>query len=106
MLHLNSRTEKILTKAEKRGDLKIALSAIGEVRKNKELLARLQGEFEKQSARVTTNVSLEMTNHMASVPGPILAWIATNGRLPTSEEQQKLLAEGDSDKADDESKTG
>ena len=46
MQDLNARTLRVLDRAEKAGDSKVALKAISEVRRNHELLARLMGELE------------------------------------------------------------
>jgi hypothetical protein len=95
MQDLTVRTMRIYTNAEKSGDPKIALKAIGEMRRNLELFARLMGELEsRKPLQVTTNFNVEMTNQMAPVPGLILAFIARREHLPTDEEQQQLLAAG------------
>ena len=45
MRKLNRRTQAILDKAEKAGNLDTALKAIGEVRRNDELIGKLLGEL-------------------------------------------------------------
>ncbi len=66
--------------------MKIALSAIAEVRRNQELLARLSGELEPKQAQVTANFN-------ADAESPQILWfIVTQGRLPTTEERRRQLA--------------
>ncbi len=98
MIDLNARTLANLSKAERRGDLKIALSAIAEVRRNKELLARLSGELEHKQAQITANFNSQMMSiRTEAEPLEILHFMVTQGRWPTTEERRQLLAGHDYD---------
>ncbi len=102
MQDLSAITRRTLAQADKAGDRKMTLKAIGEERRNLELQAKLNGELEsRKPAQITTSVNVEMTNQMASAPGPLLAFIAHRKQLPTAEELQQLLTAGDDTKADE-----
>jgi len=61
-----------------------------------EIEARLTGELEsRKPPQVTTNVSLPAINAQVASQSPdIIRDIARHKRLPTEEERQKLLGEG------------
>ena len=103
MQDLTARTLRILDQAERARDSKTALKAIGEVRRNHELLARLIGELEtKKPSQIITDLDRQMIRaQVEATPPLVIQWIANNGRLPTAEERQKLLAAGDNAKADE-----
>jgi len=90
MRDLNARTLTILARAEHTGELRTALAAIGEVRRNLELLARLMGELEQKAPQVTTNILVQQlrTEHPR-----IVRFVAMTGRYPTDVERRDVMGE-------------
>jgi hypothetical protein len=64
---LQTRTLDILSKAERAGDLRTAVSAIGQARGNLELLAKLVGELNETTVNVALIASPEWTAVRAAV---------------------------------------
>jgi len=74
---------RILTKAEKTQDLKMARKAIGEGRRNQEFLARLSGDLDQNQAP-TTAINIGVIHpRVNGEPMQILRWLAANRRLPS-----------------------
>lgn len=68
---LQARTLAILTKAEKTGDLPTALRAIGEARRNLELLGKLAGELQEHGDVIVINAAwIDLRGVILAALGP------------------------------------
>ena len=73
VVDLQQRTLAILTQAEKKGDGRLALSAIAEARRNLELLGKLAGELQQEG---TVNVNLVFAAQWVELRTTILQALA------------------------------
>jgi len=89
MRDLNRRTLAILNKAEKAGDQDVALKAIGEVRRNHELLGKLMGELGRAKIPPPKQSHLHLHSNDA-----VRAFVQATKRLPSGEEMARLAGQG------------
>ena len=68
---LQARTLALLSKAERKAEIRTALAAIGEARRNLELLGKVAGELQQEG---TVNVYLELQGATVRILAALAPW--------------------------------